>query len=467
MVDIPFPTTSAKDDEPRAGPGNMINVIMEQLQDGTINRKRAPGITQFTTNASGNKHCRGFILINSGVLLIAYDDVLESITNDNGIGASVELGPLAGTQLITMARNNAAPNPDIVAVTENGAFQLFTDSPPVDYPSSEIGSPNSVCFCDGFFMFTYGNGDVQASDLNSTNINSLNRARVESSSSGLLRGMWFGQLLYLFTPTNIEVWSDTANPSGFPFSRSTVIARGLMAATAVAGVEDKWSSELVFVGSDGIVYLLQGQSPTRISTHDIERRIQALQDKTSLRACVYMNDGHSYWQITCDDFTEVYDLTTSTWEERQSYGMSFSRMECSINAFDKWIVGDFNTDNLGIIDGNSYNEYGGPLVYTVISLPMANFPNKTAFPRVDFNFIAGVGKSSGSAIDPQVMISWSDDGGATFKMPIQRPLGKIGEKWMPVSVLRSGQASRYGRVWKLQVSDDCYVGLLSGNTVEV
>src|ERR1700730_4628638 len=94
----------------------------------------------------------------------------------------------------------------------------------------------------------------------------------------------------------------------------------------------------------------------------------------------------------------------------------------------------------------------------------ADVPSRLVVPRADFNFITGTGRSDGlsqTSTDPIVDISWSEDGGATFKMPIQRALGRGGKNGQVGAVLQTGQTSRYGRVWKLKVSDPVYVGLLS------
>jgi hypothetical protein len=45
----------------------------------------------------------------------------------------------------------------------------------------------------------------------------------------LNRGVVFGQRLYLAEPNATEVWSNAANPVGFPFMRASVVPFGLNA----------------------------------------------------------------------------------------------------------------------------------------------------------------------------------------------------------------------------------------------
>jgi hypothetical protein len=464
IVPIPWPKTPSQDQPQRAGIGAMKNVIMEQISSGDILYKRAPGVSLFAQSASGSNHCRGFVLVNAGTVLAIFNGFVEAISLSSGVPFMTPLGQLDGSRIVSTAINNKTPTPDIVCVTENGAFTLHPASAPTAYPDGNIGFPNSVTFGDGYFFFTYGNGVCIASALNGTSINLLNQITVNSASDGLVRGIWFAQTLFLFTPSRCEAWTDTANPTGFPFSRSAVIPRGLINAQAIAGFESNFTSSLIWVGSDSVVYLMRGYAPYRISTNDMERRIQAVADKTTLRANVYMNDGHAYWQLSSSDFTFTFDLVNTVWQERTSYGQFFSRIEQSLYAFGKWIVGDFSTGNIGVIDGNAYAEYGGTLEWELTSLPVIQFPMRSIVPRADFNFITGTGQPAGMAqinVDPVVGISWSEDGGATFKMPLQRTLGKGGKNGHVVSVLQTGQTSRFGRVWKLEVFDPVYVGLLS------
>ena len=490
-IEVPLPVTSAKDSPQRAGIGRLINVLMEQMPDGKVNRKRAPGITKFSQSTSGSIHCRGLIAANDSVLLSVFDNFVEAI---DGSGNSTGLGGLSGTSLVSLAKNNKTPIPDIVCVADGAAYVLATSTAPAPYPDPNIGSPNSVCYGDGYFFFTYGAGECQASGLYSTSINLLDQITVNSSPTTLLRGVYFSQTLFLFTEATIEAWSNTANPTGFPFSRSAVIARGLLSATAIAGFESQFTATLIFVGNDNIVYLLQGYAPVRISTSDQERRISNLADKSTLRASVYSSEGHAIWQLTSSDFSLTYDITNSVWNERKSEAMNFSRIECGCFAFGQWIVGDYATGNLGRITANEFTEYGLSLKYSVDSLPCDMFPMRETVKRTDFNFIVGTGKSpkdddydvdqsfagnwssdwndpnwnvgqtvqfNDVAANPHVLISWSDDGGTSFSMPLTRELGKVGQGYQCVSIYRSGMTSRYGRVWRVEVSDPVYVGLIS------
>src|SRR4029077_7524090 len=59
-------------------------------------------------------------------------------------------------------------------------------------------SPHSVCVVDNYFFYTFGAGEVWASDLNSTNITATSFATAESKPDGLIGGVGWGGQLVLF-----------------------------------------------------------------------------------------------------------------------------------------------------------------------------------------------------------------------------------------------------------------------------
>lgn len=466
---IPWPTSTTKDVPQLGGSGQLVNAIMEQLPDGRINRKRAPGVATFGQSSSGAVHCRGMILANSSQMLVVFNDAIELLAPDGSMSA---LGVINGNGLVTLAKNIKSPIPDIVCVAGTTAYLVTTTAAPIPYPDPNIGSPNSVCFGDGYFFFTYGSGQCLASPVNNaTPLNPLDSIIVNSSSSELLRGVFFAQTLFLFNRDTTEAWVNTANPLGFPFTRSAVIPRGLINNNAVAGYEYEFASTLIFVGSDNVVYLMRGYDPVRISTSDIERRISNVADKTTLSACVYMSEGHAIWELSSSDFTLCFDVTNTYWFERQSNGLNRSRIEVAQSGFGSWIVGDYQTGIIGQISANTFTEYGDTFTYRVQSFPVKRFPIRQIVRKADFDFMSGLGLTPNATpydpvldpyANPQVMISWSDDGGASFTMPLQRSLGSVGEYNKVVTLLRTGQATRFGRVWRVEVSDPVYVGLLGG-----
>jgi hypothetical protein len=465
MVDIPLPLSSSPGVRPLESQGRLINAYVEPLEggEGAYVRRRVPGLVEAAPEDEALGPVRGFHFV-SNTLLIAQGDKLCKI--EPGVSRTV-LGDLPGAGPVTIASNNKAPIPDILCVTSAGVYALTTTGAPVSFVDADLPQPNSVCFIDGYFIMTLRDGRVFASGLNATSFSSVDFAKAEAKAGGLLRGVVFGQQLYLMGPNAVEVWYNAANPVGFPFTRASVIPVGLAAASAVAGMEDGFNLALIWIGSDRRVWQLTGgYTPQPIATPDVARALGAVTEAADISLLNFTAGEHACCSVSGPGFTWVYDLSTNCWHERQSYGRENWRASMSIKAFDLWFTGDRDTAQIHTISETAQEESGEPLVWRLRTKPAAAFPHRVQIHRADFGFVVGQGLPTGREpieTDPVVRISYSDDGGNIFSQPIERPLGRMGKFETRISVSRLGLTGPFGRVYQLEVSDPVYVGLLTAS----
>lgn len=449
MSAIPFALTSSPGSLPGEGKGRLINAYAEK--DGKrVSWKPTPGLIASTD--MGLAGPRGMKDVK-GLLYAAYPGCLMT---RSASGAKTALtGNLVGSTPITIAHNNRGTGVQVVVVdVDNGAF-IATPTSVIPYNDADLPQPNSVCFIDGFFIFTTRQGGIWATDLNDTVINALSFASAEAKPDGFLRGIAYGGQFYGLGEESLEIWQN-AGTSPFPLSRSTVIPVGLASSHAVAGDADGWAGPLIFAASDSTVRLLAGYEPQIISTADVERAIAGLADKTELRAEVYTVRGNMFWSLSCNSWTWVYNVTTSLWHEVKSYGAARWRIGPVIKSGGKWIGADIDGTKLYTIDENTRFEGDGPLIATLISENIINFPDRAAISRADFHMVVGTGIVTGgdlTATAPRLAVSWSDDGGATFGAPLHREIGQQGAYRNRVQVNRCGLMSRNGRCWKIEYSD--------------
>lgn len=466
-VSIPFPLSSAPGANPQESAGRLINCYAEPLgkvvnaskAPPQIVWRKAPGLTQFGTSA--NTGFRGAILVDNTL----YTAWSGKASRYNSAGTETAItGTLTGTEKVFWARNNAA-TPDIVCVAPGtGAFTV-TSSNVTTFADTDVGAPNCACFMDGYFIFSYGDGTLQASGLNAVSIATTDKTKAQSKSGGLTRCLAYNGQLYALGPNFGEVYSNTANPTGFPFTRSYVLQRGIIGPYAAAGHEDGFGSALIWVADDNSVVQHNGSpNPLKISPPDLDRLIAGVSDKTTLEASVYIAGGHPRWRITCATFTWDFDIGSQKWHEMASYGQARTRAIRGVSAFGKWITGDTQGGRLLYIDTAAYGELTNPLVYQIESGPVSNFPYRTRVARANFNFVVGVGIATGSDPDqtrPTVGISWSDDGGVTWSSEFVRELGAQSTPQV-ITMLRTGQTGVQGRRWRLKVSSAVYVGFMGG-----
>jgi hypothetical protein len=94
---------------------------------------------------------------------------------------------------------------------------------------------------------------LQASGLNDVTIATTDKTKEQAKTGGLTRGLPFNGQYYVWGRTSALSTADTAQPTGFPFTRSYVIQRGLLSPYAVAGHEDGFGSALIWVADDNSV----------------------------------------------------------------------------------------------------------------------------------------------------------------------------------------------------------------------
>lgn len=465
MAGIAWPVSSAPGARFGENAGRLVNAFAEPLGDGArgaLVRKRVPGLRE--SAASGFFGCRALHLVGE-TLLAGFSGRIARVDLDDGTITS--LGALGGQDGFTIAHNNAV-TPDIVAVSDAGVFNLFAGVAPTAFADADLPvspGPTSVCFQAGYFFFSYRDGRIFASGLNATSVNALDFTTAQTRPGGVTRLVpWNGELLAC-GPAAIDVYRNAGNASGFPYAHGEAIDKGIIGRFAIAGFEDGFVNQLVFVGSDHVVYRLDGYRAVPVSTPDVVRSLEAVPDGDAVETLVYMNGPHAVVAVSGDGFTWEYNLTTGFWNERRSHGMSRWRASRSVRVGDRWIVGAIDSGTLSSVTREAPTEGGAPLVFEAWSQPTAAFPARIAFPRADFDFVVGVGEAAGTppiATAPVVALSWSDDGGGSWSTPLLRSLGGEGERRTRISLFRTGLSGAAGRQWKADVSDPVHVGLIGG-----
>jgi len=469
MAAITFPTSSSPGKVPHEGGGRLVNVYWEALAANARGQRvwrRAPGLAAWSA-ATGQTGHRGSILIGSSL----FSAFSGNASYFSSAGAITNIGTLTGTRGVFWARNLKVPTPDLVVVDPDNGASIVTSSSVASYNASGIlPQPNSVCFQDGYFFFTIGDGRCFATDLNATTMNALTFITCEGKSGSLLRAIPFTDL-YLFKTDSIEVWHDTAETApAFPYSRLKVIPKGLLSRYGVSGFEDGFAKGIVFVGSDRVVYALNGYTPVKVSTPDVDRAIDAYIDgggsADGIQMFPYIVGGHSVVVMTSPSWTWFFDIDTVSWFERASYQAVNWRANFSLFAFNKWLAGDSVSNTLVQITESALTEVGSPLAFWAESGPVSDFPQRMAVPMATFDMAQGVGIATGAdpiATDPTAEISYSDDGGVNWTNSRLLKLGRQGETRDPLKLPKCGMTKTMGRRWRVVVTDPVNVELIAAD----
>lgn len=461
MVAIPWPVTTSPGVKPSEGAGRLINCYAEPLGIGARDQTsshRVAGLASFGTSARSTY--RGAIEV-AGTLYAAFNSNLERWSSSGG--ASVHVGTLNGTKKGFFAHNNAA-TPDKVFVDPDGNIATFTTSTVTNSFDVDLPAVNSVCQLDGYFIFSTGSGQIWASDLNAVSVNALSFT-TDQTSGGLYRVIAYSGRVLSFGQIATGVYSD-AGTSPFPLAKVTTIQRGIAGPYCVTGYEENFARGIHFVGDDNAVYRLDGISPVRVSPPDLDGRIEAVSDKTTIEMCSYISRGHGFVEISCPSWTWTLDTNTGWWHEKAKYLGLRSRISSGVvYAFSKWLCGDTDTGNILQITNTSYLDVDQPIVTEVRSKPIQQYPQQIQVPAIWIDAALGVGNASGTdpiATDPTIEISWSDDGGQTYSTPRQRKLGRQSEGRLRIRVNQCGRTKSQGRIVKVMCSDPVHFGLMGG-----
>lgn len=463
MTAIPLPMISAPGLNSQTSGGRIVNAYMEKLSS-TAGQKyaywRAPGLKLFKTITGTN--FRGALVVGS-LLYVVVDDKAYSVTSGGTVTQMT--GTVSGSAGVFMARNNAS-TPDVVIVSPGDGAQVIAAGAVTSYPDADVQQPNSVKFLKGYFNFTYGDGKVRTSGLNTTAIATTDVATAESKPDTLYCSIPLGNgQILLCGSASMEAWGGQ-NDTGYPWSYIATIPRGIVGPYAIAGDENGFGKGIFFVGDDFGAHTLNGYATVKVSPPDLDRAIEAEEDKTLIRVSVFIAGGRSFVAVQGTNWCWCYDVGEQTWHERESYLVKYWRACFPIKAFDKWLCGDLNTGDLLEISMSEQTEVDDPLRMRIETGPAGAFPSKVRINSIELYLTKGVGDAEGIdpvETDPDIEISISRDGGNTWSSP---RVVKIGRQALTDGRVRAsiwGQAEVQGVRWRFDMSSSVPFALMGAD----
>lgn len=423
------------------------------------------------------ERCRGAHVLGDTPYFVISGNLVRLVL-DSSSGSDVfsidVIGDIDGSSRVFMADNGiqlciTAP-PDS---STSGKSYIFTESPDT---LTEITDPNfdgaasSVVYADGYFVFHKSDGKKFFNSPLNDGLSGYDPLdfNVAEADPDQIRGLErINNQLYVFGSETIQIFRNIGRaPSPFAPIAGAVIDVGAISSQSIV----RFSTGIAFVGG-GVnqspsVWIVSGSQKKRLSTKAIDNKLSKVIDPSLIHSWVYSESGSDFLGISTPSTCFVYDLVNGRWHERRSYidgTLSTYRVSHMITAYDRIIVGDSESGNIGSIDENTYTEYDNLVPRVVTSRPFDNLGNYTRVISLEAVIESGVGLpndikvGSGNGIesvggsDPKITMSWSDDGGRFFSGFISRTMGKIGEYLARPTWYRLGSFSRQ-RVLKFEVS---------------
>lgn len=377
----------------------------------------------------------------------------------------------------TLVSGNLTTSVGAVSMSDNGTHLLIVDGANGYYVDltttpalTTIVDPNfhngarTVAYQGGYFVLEEPNSSLFFySDIDSIDFLPLNESSALSSPDVITCVISNNEQLYIMGARTIEVWALTGATASAPFT--LISGRVINIGCAAYATVRKVAGTFLWLGAndqgDGVVYSMENDTPTRVSTHAIEHRLQALGDLSTATAYTYQEDGHQYYAVNAPgaNTTFVYDLTTKQWHERQSIqngviGRHFAEHVCFING--NHLVGDYRNGNVYSFDLDYAYDDDQPIRRIRQTPHSTNGLANTFYKTLQVDIQPGNGTLT---LNPRLVLRISRDGGFTFGNPVYAASGKVGEYRTRARWQRLG----YGRdvVFRVECDDPVPVVFLS------
>lgn len=358
-----------------------------------------------------------------------------------------------GTQMCIIApESNAKFNAWIYV--EGGGLTQISDA---DFD----GPVSSVVYVDSFFMFTKKDG--KKFFISETN-NGLSYIATDFEDAQVdpdpIRAVFvLNNTPYVFGSETIEPYYNIGG-SGFPYQRiqGGVLSKGIVAAGSLAQI----NSAMVWVGAgeneNAAIWISNGKTPVKISTPAIDFAIQKFTD-TQLAAAysvTYSISGNTFVAFTFPDQTTFeYNGATGDWNERASTNLDKPipwRVTSISQAYGELFVGDAISETIGIIDKETFTEFGSIQRARFVTPPFDNGGMPFSVDSIELVMESGKATTTGQGSDPEILMSYSKDGGNTWSNPIPRKIGKKGEYGTRIIWDQMGRVERE-IMFKVEISD--------------
>ena len=421
---------------------------------------------------TGDESNRGAIVM-AGIPYVVNGNALYSF---DSAGAYTNYGFISGTGRVSLASNGTK----MAIVVPGGNAYQFDDSTSTitQVTDGDYITSDTVVYKDGFYVYTASDGSVFFnSALNDPlTFDALDFGTAEINPDRIIAAHVNHNELFILGDETIEVFQNIGG-SGFPFQRidGANIQKGCYAKFSPV----EFDNTFLFIGGGlneraAIWRVVSSQSAVKISTDAIDHSIQKFTDDEIALAFSYtftMNGqfivAFTFESDAIPSVTFCYNGTSQRWFQMQS-GVDDNkwRVNAMARAYGKILCADTEDGRLGYLD-DVYTEYGETVYQERTTQPYMTEGNTTFWSENELFMETGVGLTSGQGSDPQIKMSYSDDGGRTFSADRTRSYGKIGEYDKRVVWRRLGKVP-FDRVARFKNTDPvkCNILKMSGTIEE-
>jgi len=361
------------------------------------------------------------IIANRGGPMV-FDSGPVSVTASNLQLAIISAGML---YVLTLATNAFAAVP-------SANFQKSTLNP--------TGALSQIDFSDGFFSASVKNSNnwQVSNPLDATTWNPLAVSQISVFADNIVSSIIDHRNVWLFGNKKTVVYQDVGSPI-FPYAviPGATIETGCIAQNSPTRLDNS----IFWLSADergaGVVFRTSGYVGTRVSNHAMEYQIQHYKTITDAIGYSLQENGHLFYMLyfPTANVTWAYDVATGEWHKRLAWNAGFYTADLAQNhvyAFGKHLVGDWASGNIYATSDQYLTDNGNP-IRRLRRSPIISAEEEWVFgERLQIDMETGLGPmppltdGQGNPRDPQLLLSWSDDGGHNYLNECHLNCGQAG-----------------------------------------
>jgi len=365
----------------------------------------------------------------------------------NGTGPGIDRGGInwngvcyrvMGTKLVTVASNGTVTvlgdvggpvnslvtfdySFDRLAIASGGRLYYWSASLGlVQVTDPDLGIVLDVVWVDGYFMTTDGEFLVVTELTDPTQVNPLKYGSSEVDPDPVVALLKLRNEVYALNRNTIEVF-DNVGGDFFPFQRieGAQVQKGVIGTHACC----VYLEAIAFLGSGRNeapgIYLGANATAQKISTQEIDILLLNYdEDQLAEVKLEARNDkSHQHLYVHLPDRTIVYDAAASEALNDQVWftlttsvaGFSQYRARNMVWAYDKWLVGDPQSSNIGYLVQDIGSHWGQIVRWEFGTIIVYNEGNGAIFNELELVSLTG---RVALGIDPIISTSYSTDGQA-------------------------------------------------------
>lgn len=457
MVQIPIINGIYTDSSPDFRTSYPVNLVPVPKANGISEGYLRPA-DGLVANGTGPGTDRGGINWNN----VCYRVMGSKLVSVSSTGVITILGDVGDDgQLVTLDYSF-----DRLAIASNG--NLFYWSPSlglIQVTDPDLGVVLDVVWVDGYFMTTDGEFLVVTELSDPTQVNPLKYGSSEADPDPVKALLKLRNEVYALNRHTIEVF-DNVGGDLFPFQR----IEGAQIEKGVIGTHGccNFLESIAFLGSGfneapGIYVGVNAQA-NKISTQEIDMLLlnytEAQLEQVKLEA---RNDRtHQHLYVHLPDKTLVFDAAASqelgqpVWFFLTSSLVGFSKFRAQnfVWCYDRWLVGDPTTSNVGYFVNNVSTHYGMKVRWEFATTIIYNEGRGAIVTNLE---LVGLTGSVAFGLDPTINTSYSTDGQNWSQQKIIKA-GKLGERAKRLVWFQQGWMRNW-RIQRFQGTSDAHIAV--------